>query len=112
MPSNKLEEAAILARVKNLVKNTYDSENNSNSYTVTHTRALSDNETPVYGKGTGIFLDIFNGGGYDDINGVPKWAGSGRLAAYTNNLSTWGYGPGSTYTAPDTTLNSGQVNID
>jgi hypothetical protein len=58
---------------------------------------------------TGVFLDTYNGGGSFDLNGAPNAAGSGRLAAYANNLSTWGYGPSIYYTAPDTSGNVGQV---
>ena len=39
--------------------------------------------------------------------------GSGRYAAYANNLSTWGYDyqAGHSYTQPNTLLNIGQVII-
>ena len=107
--SNRLEQAAIATRNTLIAINNYDNVDDANNYTSTHTRALSDQQTPVYGKGTGVFLDTYNGGGSFDLNGAPNAAGSGRLAAYANNLSTWGYGPSVYYTAPDTSGNVGQV---
>jgi len=109
--SNKLEQAAIANRERLIAKNNYNNEDDANNYTAKHTRALSDNRTPIYGKGTGIFLDTYNGGGDYDVNGNPAIAGSGRLAAFANNSSTWGYGPTKYYTAPDTSQNKGQVTI-
>ena len=107
--SNRLEQIAIAQRNVLIASNNYDNANPSNNYSATHTRALSDQATPIYGKGTGIFLDTYNGGGDVDINGNPVYGGSGRLAAFANNGSTWGYTPSSNYTAPDTTGNVGQV---
>tara|TARA_Y100001938_G_C8042694_1_gene407057 strand:+ start:266 stop:601 length:336 start_codon:yes stop_codon:yes gene_type:complete len=109
--SNKLEEIAISKRESLIGKNNYNNEDDANNYSAKHTRAISDTETPVYGKGTGIFLDTYNGGGDFDVNGNPGIAGSGRLAAFANNTSTWGYGPTQYYKAPDTSLNQGQVVI-
>jgi hypothetical protein len=107
--SNKLEQAAIAARNALLPKNNYNNADDANNYGATHTRALSDDTTPVYGKGTGVFMDTYNGGGSLDIYGIPTAAGSGRLSAIANNVAKWGYGPNQFYTAPDTTTNSGQV---
>ena len=109
--SNKLEQAAIARRDVLIAKNIYNNADDANGYTAKHTRALSDKTTPINGKGTGIFLDTYNGGGDMDIYGNPSAAGSGRLAAFANNSSTWGYGPDKYYTAPDTSLNKGQVPI-
>jgi hypothetical protein len=111
MMSNKLEQAAIAARDRLVAKNNYNSSDDANNYGATHSRALSDLQTPMYGKGTGIFLDTYNGGGDFDINGNPSIAGTGRIAAFANNSSTWGYGPSKYYVAPDTSLNQGQVVI-
>ena len=115
---SKLESAAIIARKDNLVKNTYNSDSNSNEYSGTHTRAVSDSTTPIYGKGSGGFLDITNYGGVGgdlDINGMSSIPGSGRIPAFALNSSTWGYGPTAlgmqTYEHPDTGLNIGQVII-
>jgi len=99
---SKLGKLAALARKKNITKNDFNGEADANNYTATHTKALSDRETPVKGKGTGVYLDTYNGGSDTDINGNPIYAGSGRNAAMANNASTWGYGPDSPYTAPDT----------
>jgi hypothetical protein len=109
--SNKLEEAAIATRDMLMAINSYNNEADANNYTATHTKALSDQRTPIKGKGTGVFLDTYNGGGDFDINGNPTYAGSGRKAAFANNTSLWGYGPQNYYTAPNTDGNVGQVVI-
>lgn len=118
MASNKLEQAAIDARNTLIAINNYDNVTNSNNYTSTHTRALSDSQTPEYGKGNpndssidsgalgNGFYDI-NGavGGSYDINGSPQIAGSGRIA----NVVTNPYNFNQKYLKPDITLNVGQV---
>jgi hypothetical protein len=109
--SNKLEEAAIATRNALLAINGYDNASGDNNYSVTHTKAISDNSTPIKGKGTGIFLDTYNGGGDLDINGNPTYGGSGRLAAFANNGSTWGYTPDIYYQHPDTSGNVGQFSF-
>ena len=91
---SKLGMLAAIARKSNIVKNGFNGESDANNYSATHTKAMSDQETPIQGKGTGIYLDTYNGN--------PMYAGSGRLAAIANNTSKWGYGPSSPYTAPDT----------
>jgi len=101
MAKSKLDELATEYRKKNIVKNDYNGEDDANNYSSTHTKAMSDQQTPVKGKGTGVYMDTYNGGGDMDINGNPIYAGSGRLAAIANNTSKWGYGPTSPYTAPD-----------
>jgi hypothetical protein len=68
---SKLEEIAIAKRKELIAGNTYNSVSDTNKYSATHTRAMSDNTTPVNGKGTGVFLDTYNGGGSLDINGSP-----------------------------------------
>ena len=108
MASNKLEEAAKAARLSLVTKNTYKGDDNSNNYTATHTRALSDQETPVNGKGTGIFLDTYNGGGSQDINGSPTAAGSGRI----KNIAFNEYNKDKIYVHPDTSGNKGQVTFE
>lgn len=105
MSSNKLEQAAIAARSTLIPINTYNSASDSNNYSATHTRALSDSETPVAGKGTGVFLDTNNGGGSMDIHGSPSAAGSGRLS----NIGVNQYNGGNTYQHPDTSGNIGQI---
>jgi len=111
MASNKLEAASIVAREKLLAINSYNNADDSNNYSGTHSRALSDQLTPINGKGTGIFMDTYNGGSDIDINGNPTYGGSGRIAAFANNTSTWGYGPDSHYDHPDTSNNIGQVSF-
>ena len=112
-----LEKAAIAQRNTLIPINTYNNLQTANEYTATHTRAISDSQTPHYGKGSGQYLDIFNyaGVGSDwDQNGNQLTAngqGSGRNPAFANNLSTWGYGPSSYYLIPNTSLNTGQVII-
>jgi hypothetical protein len=111
MASNKLEEAALIRREALIAINSYNNEARANNYSATHTRALSDSNTPIYGKGTGVFMDTYNGGGDIDINGNPTYGGSGRLAAFANNSSKWGYGPTKYYTQPDMSGNVGQVSF-
>jgi hypothetical protein len=114
-----LEAAAIAARNTLLAISTYNNASAANNYTATHTRAVSDSTTPIYGKGSGQYLDIdnYNGVGGDwDINGNQiNSIGSGRNPAFALNGSTWGYGPNGlgmqVYQAPDTSLNQGQVII-
>ena len=108
MASNKLEQAAIAARDALVVKNTYKGDDDGNNYTATHTRALSDEKTPVNGKGTGIFLDTYNGGGSVDINGAANAAGSGRI----QNIAFNTYNKNKEYTHPDTSGNKGQVTFE
>ena len=72
------------------------------NYSVLHTRALSDTTTPIYGKGTGIFLDTDNGGGEYDINGNINYIGSGRLNAIVINTAQWSYGPATPYSVTNT----------
>lgn len=107
MPSNKLEQAAIAARDNNLGFNTYKGDTDSNNYSATHTRALSDQQTPVAGKGTGVFLDTYNGGGSLDINGSPDAAGSGRIQNKAFNQ----YNENQQYEHPDTSGNVGQFSF-
>lgn len=114
-----LESAAITQRNMLMAISTYNNAAAANNYTATHTRAVSDASTPIYGKGSGQFLDIDNYGGVGgdwDING-NQWnsAGSGRNPAMGLNSSTWGYGPQGlgmqNYQHPNTAGNVGQVII-
>lgn len=114
-----LEVAAIAARNVLIPINTYNNAAVANEYTATHTRALSDTSTPIYGKGSGQFLDIDNYagvGGDLDINGnQANSVGSGRNPAMALNSSTFGYGPAglglTNYQHPNTGGNVGQVII-
>ena len=114
-----LEAAAIAQRAFLIPANTYNNAAAANEYSATHTRALSDTLTPIYGKGSGQFLDIENYagvGGEWDVNGnQSNSVGSGRNPLLTLNSATWGYGPAglgySGYVSPNTSLNIGQVII-
>lgn len=110
-----LEVAAISQRNILIPKNMYNSFAPANQYSATHTRALSDQTTPHYGKGSGQFLDIYNfdGVGSDwDIQGnQANSQGSGRNPAFATNFGTWGYDPNHYYKTPDTSKNTGQVTI-
>lgn len=94
---SKLDELAKGFRKDALVTNTYTDDN---QYNATNTRALSDKETPIQGKGTGVFLDTDNGGSDIDINGNPTYPGSGRIPALANNQSKWGYSKENPYKKP------------
>lgn len=108
MAQNKLEEAALAARNQLIARNVYNDADATQNYTATHTRAKSDELTPVNGKGTGVNFDSYNGGSSVDIFGNPNFAGSGRIA----NLATNEYDDDNRYTTPDTSGNVGQVVID
>lgn len=103
---SKLEQIGIEQR-NNLIANKIYNSETGNQYNSTHTRAISDTETPIYGKGTGEYMDTQNGGGSYDINGTPDNMQSGRLA----NLASNDYNPSETYQAPDTSGNVGQVHF-
>ena len=118
MASNKLEQAAIAKRDELIAINKFDNVANSNNYTATHTRALSDSQTPVHGKGNpndGSIESSALGGGYYnisgpvggsyDINGSPSMVGSGRIGNVTKNSFNFNV----QYQHPDTSLNIGQV---
>lgn len=109
-----LEIAAIRQRNILIPINTYNSEDRANSYTATHTRAMADQTTPNYGKGTGNYLDIHNyaAGSALDIHGNQSNAvGSGRNPAFGLNYATWGYDNQHDYKMPDMSKNKGQVII-
>jgi len=107
MASNKLEQAAIAARDALIPINTYKGDEAGNEYSATHSRALSDEETPVAGKGTGVFLDTYNGGGSVDINGASDAVGSGRI----QNVAKNEFNKDNTYQHPDTSGNEGQFSF-
>ena len=109
-----LEIAAIAQRNILLPANTYNSAAPANQYSATHTRALADNLTPHYGKGTGDFLDIYNynaGADWDIFGNQANAVGSGRNPAFANNYGTWGYDNNHFYKKPDQSRNVGQVII-
>lgn len=75
---SKLDLIGEEARNNHIIKNTFNGNSEDKQYSRTHSMALSDEETPVHGKGTGIELDTENGGGSVDINGDPGISGTGR----------------------------------
>jgi hypothetical protein len=109
-----LEAIAIQQRNKLIPINTYNNAAAPNQYNPTHTRAIADKTTPNYGKGTGNYLDINNyaaGSNWDIFGNQAIAIGSGRVPAFANNASTWGYDPTTNYQHPNTALNVGQVII-
>lgn len=109
-----LEQAAIAQRNILIPQNLYNNFASANEYSATHTRALADQTTPHYGKGTGNFLDIDNynaGSDWDIYGNQSNSLGSGRNPAFSNNFGTWGYDPSHNYQHPNTALNKGQVII-
>ena len=100
--ASKLEQFANEYREKIIKRNSYNiiEENN---YTPTHRNAISDGDAP--GKGTGVFLDTYNGGGDLDINGNPNRVGTGRVG----NIKINKFDEDNQYTAPDTRGNDGQA---
>lgn len=103
---SQLEIVAIQQRATLLPNNYYNSET-SNNYSVTHTRAKSDNLTPIQGKGTGIYMDTYNGGGSIDVYGSSTLIGSGRIGNITFNQ----YNSNSGYQTPNTSGNIGQISF-
>lgn len=100
---SKLEQIALEQRKTLISKNTYNNAAPDENYSVKHTRALSDDITPINGKGTGIFLDTNNGGGSQDIYGNSTFVGSGRNALLASNK----YNKDNEYKTPDTSKNNG-----
>lgn len=118
-----MEYAAVIQRNALIPINTYNSFDDSNKYSLTHTRAITDKKTPNAGRGTGTFLDINNydaGLDFDKLGnkqnpGSIVGAGIGRGASITLNNATWNMGPTGlnmqNYSNPNTALNVGQVII-
>ncbi len=107
-----LEAAAIEQRKFLIPKNIYNNEDDANNYSAVHTRAIADQLTPHYGKGTGTYLDIYNyngGSDWDIFGNQANSVGSGRNPAFANNYGTWGYDNNHYYQSPDTSKNIGQV---
>lgn len=103
---SKLEQIAIEQRANLMGMNEFNQLEN-NGYSATHTKAMSDSETPIQGKGTGVYMDTMNGGGSIDINGLPGLHGSGRLGQLAMNDYNYENG----YETPDTSQNIGQISI-
>lgn len=103
---SKLEQIGIEQRNNLLAMNGYNNQTGQ-GYSATHTKAMSDDLTPIQGKGTGQYMDTHNGGGYEDIHGVAGTVGTGRLASLAMNDYNYENG----YEAPDTSLNIGQIHL-
>lgn len=114
MAQSKLEQIAINQRNTLIPINDYNSEASANNYSATHSKALTDTQTPEHGRGTQNYLDTpnYGAGTQTDINGNPSIPGSGRNPAIANNGSTWGYTPENIYQAPNTSANEGQIVLD
>lgn len=104
---SKLEKIAIEKRNELVAKNVYNYESDDNKYSAMHTRAKSDTETPLHGKGTGVFMDTTAGGDDIDVNGNPQVPGSGRI----KNVATNQYNKANDYQIPNQSGNVGQVII-
>ena len=101
---SKLEDIGLLMRNKLLGYNVYDSIQDSDNYNVSNSRALSDDITPIHGKGnaaTDIEGAVLSGGGFEDINGNTNVVGSGRIKLVASNT----YNQNKTYVAPDISKN-------
>jgi hypothetical protein len=85
---SKLEEIANEQRKALTIKNKFS--DTGEHYTATNTNALSDEETPAQGKGTGSYLDVNNGGSQIDIQ------------ARKEGIRFNDYKKGEEYTKPDT----------
>ena len=118
--STKLEELAIngnpsvpgSGRNKLLANNVYNDTEDANNYNASNSRALSDQETPIHGKGTGagdIVGATLAGGGDQDINGNVSIPGSGRIKLMAVNT----FNPTNNYmnTFPGVSPTSGIVEI-
>ena len=103
MAKSRLEELADQYRVDNIKGNTYQKDK---EYGATHKNAKGDGDPK--GKGTGEYLDTYNGGSDVDINGNGVDSKTGRNALLGINESkndnpngVKGYGPDKPYTTPD-----------
>ena len=104
MAKSKLEELADQYRVENLKGNTYQKDEGK-KYSPTHPNALTGKGK---GKGTGEYLDTYNGGSEVDIKGNPTISKTGRESLIAENETKNGavngpngYGPDKPYRAPD-----------
>ena len=82
---DKLGDIGKIERDKLIAKNTYQTTEEQN-YGAKHPNALGDGDKK--GKGTGNFMDTYNGGSIEDIEGNSVDSGSGRLANLGKNTYT------------------------
>ena len=104
MAKSKLEKLGDEFRVENLKGNTYKKDD-SKQYSSKHPNALTSEGK---GKGTGEYLDTYNGGSETDIKGNGTISKTGREALIAENESKNGaatgpngYGPDKPYKAPE-----------
>ncbi len=102
--ASKLEQLGNQYRKDNIIKNTYQNAE-GNEYNAKHKNALSDGDNK--GKGTGVFLDTYNGGGVNDELGAPSEPGSGRKGNIVKNQ----YSADKPYSHPNTEDNNGQFRV-
>ena len=99
-------------RNKLLANNVYNDTEDANNYNASNSRAISDQQTPIHGKGTGagtIEGAVLSGGGDEDINGNVNVPGSGRIKLMATNT----FNPTNNYmdTFPGVSPTSGIVDI-
>ena len=99
--ASKLEELGKQFRKDNIVKNTYQN-GEGNEYGAKHPNAKADGDNR--GKGTGNFLDTYNGGSLSDELGATNEPGSGRIANIAKNK----YSAEKPYETPTTEGNTNQ----
>jgi len=105
--STKLEQIGIIKRNEAIIRNDFNNTDASKMYSATHTKALSDELTPIQGKGTGGEMDSSNGGSMVDIYGNPNIPHSGRVG----NISYNSYKEGNEYGISNSSNDTGEVNI-
>jgi len=79
---DKLGDIGKIERDKMIAKNTYQTIEEQN-YGAKHPNALDDGDNK--GKGTGSFMDTYNGGSVVDKEGNGVDSGSGRIANLAKN---------------------------
>jgi hypothetical protein len=99
--ASKLEELGKQFRTDNIIKNTYQN-GEGNEYGAKHPNAKADGDNK--GKGTGNFLDTYNGGSINDELGSSNEPGSGRIANVAKNK----YSAEKPYETPTTSDNNNQ----
>ena len=102
--ASKLEELGNEFRKKNIVKNTYQNAQ-GNEYGTKHPNAKSDGDSK--GKGTGNFLDTYNGGSTLDELGSAEDPGSGRIGNIAKNK----FSAEKPYRLPETDENNNQFRV-
>ena len=92
--ADKLGDIGKAERDKMIAKNSYQIDEETH-YSAKHKNALGDGDKK--GKGTGGFMDTYNGGSLEDVEGNAVDSGSGRIA----NLKVNKYTKNNEYKAPE-----------